>query len=171
MWLRRDVDIRIQYALDHAEQLAIKVVGYTVFALTERRRADPLRLAACRIATRWTELHDDGRGVVRDALSRVSHGPRFVAGKLASPKRIAEGVQQHQLSKHSSHAGHRKDAVPVPRSPRSGEQPAVAHIGAQYPDEGAPARVLPRAAAQGRQDDRHLPGWRPGIRRQRQPGD
>jgi len=36
----------------------------------------------------------------------------------------------------------------------------------QYPDESALAGVLPRDAAQGRQDDHYVPSWRPGVRRE-----
>jgi len=78
------------------------------------------------------------------------------------------------LPKHTEQcaaAPNHRHAVSISCAVRCSEQSAICCVGAQHPDEGPPARVFPRGPAQGRQDDRHLPSRRPGIRRQRQLGN
>ena len=85
----------------------------------------------------------------------------MLAGNLASPNRLVGHLKHKQhpvvTAQRSQTAGLRNNALLASWSPRSGERLALPDVGAQHPNESAPARMLPRAAAQGRQDDGDLP--------------
>jgi hypothetical protein len=100
--------------------------------------------------------------------ARARANMSLLAGNLASPNRLVGHLKHNQhpvaIAQQSQTAGHRNDALLATWPPRSGERPALPDVGAQHPNESAPARMLPRA------DDGDLPSWRPGIWRQRKLG-